>query len=197
MKVILLPIFLVASAAICFGQSNQTAKPDVSGTWEFDARRSNVAQSKTNSPEQMEITHHDPELVIRRKAIINGLPEERDLTYYTDGRDEKNPTTAWVTTNPGSNSSRPADTQSKTTWSKDKIVTRSASRFFAGATIMDFEIIGELQLSSDGKTLTKTTRTVPLRTVTGNGVFAGGRGTDLKGGLQTDFQMNRMDWPER
>lgn len=130
MKALLLPICLVVLAAICFGQSSNTGKPDLSGTWEFDAARSNVAKSKS-SPEQIKITHHDPELIIRRKVIINGVPEERNQTYYTDGRGERNPTTAWVTTNPGSDSSRPAGTQSKTTWSKDKIVTRSVGRLLS------------------------------------------------------------------
>jgi len=180
-KVLLLPIFLIALTAICFGQSNNTGKPDLSGTWEFDAARSNLAKSKNNSYlEQIQITHHDPELIVRRKVIINSVPAERDLTYYTDGRGEKNPTTSWITTNPSSDSSRPAQTQSKTTWSKDKIVTRSVSRFSASTMIIEFEIIDELRLSLDGQTLTKTTRTNPLRTVTGNGVFEGGRGTDLK-----------------
>jgi len=180
-KALLLPIFLVAFAAICFGQSSNTGKPDLSGTWEFDAARSNVAKSKNNSsPEQIKITHHDPELIIRRKVIINGLPEERNLTYYTDGRGETNPTTAWVTTNPGSDSYRPAATPSKTIWSKDKIVTRSVSRAYAGTAIMEFEIIDELRLSSDGKTLTKTTRTVPKRDVTGNAAFVVGSGADFK-----------------
>jgi hypothetical protein len=178
-KVLLLPICLVALAAICFSQSSNTGKPDLSGTWEFDAARSNFARSRS-SPEQIKITHHDPELIIRRKIIVNRVSEERELTYYTDGRGEKNPTTSWVTTNPGSDSFKPSETASKTTWSKDKIVTRSVSRFYAGAETMEFEIIDEWRLSSDGQTLTKTTRTVPMRTVNSNGVFVSGRGTDMK-----------------
>ena len=178
MKVLLLPICLVAWAAISFGQSNSPAKPDLSGTWEFDRARSNVTKSKNSSPERIKITHHDPELVIRRKVNINGVPEERDLTYYTDGRGETNPTTVWVTTNPGSDSSRPTESGSKTTWSKDKIVSRSISRSYAGAAIVEFEIIDEWRLSADGQTLTKTTKTVP-KDVSANAAFVAG-GHDLK-----------------
>jgi hypothetical protein len=171
---------LVTLAATGFGQSSNTPKPDLSGTWEFDDARSNVAKSKSSSPEQIKITHHDPELIIRRKVNINGVRQERDLTYYTDGRGERNPTTTWVTTNPGSDSFKPSETASKTTWSKDKIVTRSFTRSNAGAAIMYFEIIDELRLSSDGKTLTKTTRFVPPKDMSPNVGFVAGTRTDLK-----------------
>jgi hypothetical protein len=177
-KVLFLLTCLVTLAATCFGQSN-IPKPDLSGTWEFDAARSNVAKSKNSLPEQLKITHHDPELIIRRKVNINGVPEERDLTYYTDGRSERNPTTDWLTTNPGSDSFKPSETASKTTWSKDKIVTRSISRSYLGTAIIEFEIIDELRLSSDGKTLTKTTKFVPSKDMR-NIAFVAGMGTDFK-----------------
>lgn len=162
MKVILLPFCLIACAAICFGQSNKVAKPDLSGTWELDAARSRIG-TQTGRLEQIKITYQDPQLIIRRKVNINGVPEERDLIYYTDGRGETNPTTSWVTAEPGPNASRPSLTTSKTTWSKDKIVTRSLSRSHAGAAIVEFEIIDEYRVSTDGKSLTKTTRTQPSK----------------------------------
>ena len=178
MKALLLPICLVACLGLCIGQSQKTVKPDLSGTWEFDARGSSF-KSKNSSPEQITITHHDPELIIRRKVNINGVSQERDLTYYTDGRAERNQTTDWITTSGGSDSFRLSETLSKTTWSKDKIVTRSITRSYAGGTeIIDFEIIDELRLSSDGKMLTKTTRFVPPKLVRANVWF--GRTTELK-----------------
>ena len=180
MKVTLLLICLVACVGVCFGQSNKAAKPDLSGTWEFDAARSNVAKSKKSAPEQIKITHHDPELTIHRNVSINGVKEERDLTYYTDGRGETNPTTAWVTTNPGSESWRPKETKSKTSWSKNKIVTRSVSQTFAGGAVFEFEIVDEWRLSPDGKTLTKASKTIPSRNLTGNAAFAIGNGAEFK-----------------
>jgi len=179
-KVILLPICLIVCVAICFGQANKPARPDLSGTWEFDSGRSDVGKPKSSAPEQIKVTHHDPELIIKRTVVINGVEQERDLTYYTDGRGEKNQTTAWVTTNPGADSYRPTETTSKTTWDKDKIVTRSVSRSYAGTAIVEFEIIDELRLSSDGKTLTKITRTVPKKDVTANVAFITGNGADFK-----------------
>ncbi|HXT63291.1 MAG TPA: hypothetical protein VN696_09670 [Pyrinomonadaceae bacterium] len=181
MKVILLLICLVGCVAVCFGQSNKTpVRPDFTGTWELDAARSNVAKSKKSSPERIKITHHDPELTIRRKVSIDGVAEERDLIYYTDGRGETNPTTAWVTTNPGSESYRPRDTKSKTTWNKTKVVTRSVSQSFASGGVFEFEIVDEWRISSDGKSLTKTTKTVPNRNLTGNAAFVIGNGTEFK-----------------
>jgi len=169
--------------ALCVGQSPKTAKPDLSGTWEFDAAKSNF-KSKQKSPEQIKISHHDPELIIRRKVNINGVSEERDLTYYTDGRGERNPTTTWMTTNQGSDLYRPPETTSKTTWSKDKIVTRSVSGFHAGTAIAEIEIIDEFRLSSDGKTLTDTRRTVRKSNVNPNAALVVESGADFKTGYK-------------
>lgn len=181
MKALLVPVYLAICVACCFGQSSKTVEPDFSGTWEFDAGRSNVGKSTKRSPEQIKITHHDPELIIRRKVRINGVSEERDLTYYTDGRGERNPATFWVTTNPNSDSFRPSETTSKTTWRKDRIVTRSFSRsYVAGTAIVEFEVIDELRLSSDGKTLTRSTRTVPKRDLSPNPPVVVGSGAEFK-----------------
>lgn len=124
--------------------------------------------------------HHDPELTIRRKISIDGVQEERDLTYYTDGRGETNPTTVWVTTEPLSESMRPPETKSKTAWSKNRVVTRSVSQTFGGAAVFEFEIVDEWRLSLDGKTLTRTSKTVPSRNLTGNAAVVIGNGAEFK-----------------
>src|SRR5512141_326440 len=119
-------IWVVAAVAICYGQGSGK-KPDLSGTWEFDRDRSNVGRSSKspNPPEKITITYHDPELKMHRTVFTNGQSEESDSSYYTDGRGETNPTTAWITTNPGSAADRPPETKSRTNWSGKKIVTRS------------------------------------------------------------------------
>ena len=180
MKVILLPICLIAWAAICFGQAKKIEKPDPSGTWELDAARSHIDTQK-GPPERIKISYSDPQLIMHRKVNVYGVPEERDLIYYTDGRGETNPTTSWVTTEPGANDAyRPSVTTSKTTWNKDKIVTRLRSRSYAGAAIVDFEIIDEYSLSADGKTLTKTTRMEPSKDVPANVSFVARGGGEFK-----------------
>src|SRR5438067_8792791 len=130
-------ILLATCAANGLAQANKSKpKPDLSGTWEFDRKRSNVGKSNSSSPpEQITITHHDPELKIRKTVTVNGQKEERELTYYTDGRGETNPTTAWITANPGSESGRPPETKSKTSWSGEKVVTRSVFQTRAGSAI--------------------------------------------------------------
>ena len=175
-------ILLVACAANVLAQANKSKpKPDLSGTWEFDRKRSNVGKSNSSSPpEQITITHHDPELKIRKTVTVNGQKEERELTYYTDGRGETNPTTAWITANPGSESGRPPETKSKTSWSGDKIVTRSVFLPHTSAAIIEFEITMERRISSDGKTLTETTHTNAKPDPMSNSALVAGRGIDFK-----------------
>ena len=174
-------ILLATFAASGLAQANKSKlKPDLSGTWEFDSKRSNVGKNSANPPEQITITHHDPELKIRKIVTVNGQKEERELTYYTDGRGETNPTTAWITANPGSAAGRPAETTSKTSWSGDKVVTRSVFLPRTGSAIMEFEITVERRISSDGKTLTETTHTNARPDPMSNSVFVAGRGNDFK-----------------
>jgi len=173
---------LAACAMMCVSQANKAKpKPDMSGTWEFDQKRSNIGKSNSSTrPEQIKITHLDPELKVRRKVIINGQPEERELVYYTDGRGETNPTTAWITTNPGSDSERPPQTNSKTSWSGDKVITRSKFLPHTSTAMIEFDITVEWRLSSDGKSLTQTTHTTAKHDPMSNSVFVAGSGTDFK-----------------
>lgn len=177
----LLTIFiLLAVVFTSFAQGNKLKpKPDFSGTWEFDSKRSNVGKSNSSGPpEQITITHHDPELKIRKTVTVHGQKEERELTYYTDGRGETNPTTAWITANPGSDVDRPAETKSKTSWSGEKVVTRTVFVPHSSTTIVAFEITVERRMSADGKTLTETThsRAKPMS----NSTFVTGPGIDSK-----------------
>ena len=179
-----LPILLLLAVCVpaSFAQGNKSKpRPDLSGTWELDRKRSNVGKSNSsNPPEQITIIHRDPELKIRKRVFANGQLEERELAYYTDDRGETNPTTAWITTNPGSESGRPPETKSKTSWSGDKVVTRSVFLPRTGGTILEFEITVERRLSSDGKTLTETTHTTARQDPMANSVFVAGRGNDFK-----------------
>lgn len=178
--VLLALIWVVTIVAIGYGQGSGK-RPDLSGTWEFDRNRSNVGKSSKSSdpPEKITIAYHDPELKIHRTVFINGQSAESEAIYFTDGRGETNPTTAWLTTNPGSAADRPPETKSKTSWSGNKIVTRSTVRPRAGTATLEFEIIIEWKVSTDGKTLTQTTHTVAQRDPMSNSVFVSG-GRDLK-----------------
>jgi hypothetical protein len=138
------------------------SKPDLNGAWMLDRDRSNVGKSG-NPPaktDELKITQHEPELRIRRTLLINGQEVERVFIYYTDGRGETNAATVWLSTSPNPKwTPRPTDeTKSKTRWSGNKLVTRSAIRMMVGSHVVEYEVIEEWKLSADGKTLTQTTR---------------------------------------
>jgi hypothetical protein len=167
-KVILLLICLAICVPVCLSQSNETVKPDLSGTWEFEAPRNKQAKSQDSTWEQVKITHRDPELIIRLKIQTWDVTDERDLIYYTDGRGETNTARPMIA---NFDSWQPGTTDSQTIWSKDKVVTRSVEQSFSGAAIVVYEIVDEWKLSSDGKTLTQTTKKSPKKDVKGNAAF--------------------------
>lgn len=142
-------------------QKVANSKPDFSGTWQLDTAKSNVGPSIT-SDQPLKITHHDPEFRITRMAESNGQVSAHDFVYYSDGRGETNPTILFLSTRTDTNLQRHDKdvTKSKTTWSGNKMVTRSTVRSLIGGRVLEFEIIDEWKLSSDGKTLTQTSRTV-------------------------------------
>lgn len=152
-------VFLIAGCAIIYGQGSKTAKPDFSGTWAFDRTRSNVT-SRSTATAGIKISHHDPELKISLTTTINGNAQQRELTYFSDGRGESNPAIHWISNTPDGNVPHPAETKSKTKWSGDKIVTRATLRQMEGIHTVEEEIVDEWKLSADGKTLTHTTRII-------------------------------------
>jgi hypothetical protein len=155
--------FLVISVCAAFvsGQGKKPQpQPDLSGTWRFDQNRSNV-RPMISADEEIKITYQDPALKIVRTVLVNGQSEERELTYYTDGRGEVNPAIFWLSTTPDPKAAHPAATKSKTKWSRDKIVTRATLRLTAGGHVTEEEVVDEWQISADGKTLTQTTHLTP------------------------------------
>jgi hypothetical protein len=177
-KLLLLPLILALPTGVYFSQSNKTVVADLSGTWEVDLGRSGFAKSKNSSPEQIKITHHDPQLTIRRMVKGDGVQEEREFTYYTDGRGETNPA-AWLGTDSSLESWRPSEIRSTTIWDKDKVVTRSVRMSIGGSAVYQADASDEWRLSSDGKTLTEITRTVPNQDLKGNAAVSNGTNSKL------------------
>jgi len=178
----LLTSFLLSlgCAAISHGQGSLSpAKPDLSGTWAFDRGRSNVG--KTSSPNSdIKILHHDPELRIVRTIDFNGQTIHSELTYYTDGRGETNPTTIWLSTSPNPKSPRPAETKSRTSWSGERVVIRSRLRLMVGIHVIEEDLVDEWKLSADGKTLTQTTRHKMLPTSSDGAIYTPSNRPDHK-----------------
>lgn len=166
---------MLRSALLCFALAfasplvaqNKPAKPkpDLTGTWLLDAKKSNSVGLTRRPDLPIKISHQDPELRITLTSESNGQLVERPFVYFTDGRGEDNQATAMLTTNPGA---PPRDlqkerTKSTTRWSGNKIVTRALLQLQAGGRVIEFELVDEWKLSSDGTTLTQTTRTVYLQ----------------------------------
>ena len=157
MRRLLVPGLIFAWAIVICGQGNKSqTKPDLSGTWALDHKRSNVGKAST-AYDEIKIIHHDPELKIVRTITIAGKPEPTELIYYTDGRGETNPTTIWISTSPNPNSPRPAQTGSKTSWSGERVKIRSFLSMRQGIHTIEEDVVDEWKLSADGKTLTWTT----------------------------------------
>jgi hypothetical protein len=183
---------MMKSGLLCFalfafasplGAQNKPAKPkpDLTGTWLLDAKKSNSVGVTSRPDLPIEISHQDPELRITLTSESKGQLVERPFVYFTDGRGEENQATAMLTTNPGV---PPRDlqkerTKSTTRWSGNKIVTRALLQLQAGGRVVEFELVDEWKLSSDRKTLTQTTRTVFLQS-SSSGTFIPAMAPDKK-----------------
>jgi hypothetical protein len=170
--------FVIASAQ--GKQKTVKAKPNFTGKWLLDRAKSNVGSSV--SPEQpIKIVHHDPELRITHMANRDGQIVAVKVVYYTDGRGETNPATSFVSAGTDMDPQRHDKdvTKSKTTWSGNKLVTRSTLSNSTGGRLLEFEVIDEWKLSTDGKTLTQTSRTL-FRPDTAGGIFVPANRPDSK-----------------
>jgi hypothetical protein len=155
-------------------KSTQT-KPDLSGTWLLDPKKSNITGPTSRWDLPTKVSHHDPEFRITYMSQSNGQPVELDFVYFTDGRGETNPAEYLLTTDP--QPATPGDVakemaKSKTRWSGNKIVTRSPLSITVAGNMLEFEVIDEWTLSADGKTLTQTSKTVSKQSSSGRFVPA-------------------------
>jgi len=139
-----------------------TTRPDFSGTWLLDTKKSNTGALTTRPDLPITISHQDPEFKMVTSSEAGGQIKKHEFIYFTDGRGETNEATSIITSDPSS--FKPEDlrnktTQSKTKWSGNKIVTRSRYRLHVpGGSFVEFEQVDEWKLSDDGKTLTQTSR---------------------------------------
>jgi len=138
---------------------SQQSKPDFSGSWLLDTKKSNTSGFTSRPDLPITISHRDPEFHISLPPDSKGVTPE--FVYFTDGRGETNHATSILSTNPAA--TKPEDlqnmtTKSKTKWSGDKIVTRSELRLNVAGHFVVFEQVDEWKLSKDGKVLTQTSR---------------------------------------
>jgi len=161
MRVILIGLIILALAS---GIVAQQSKPDFSGTWMLDRKKSNVQELVPDRP--LRITHSDPEFRYASLIEENGQTKDgQEFVYYTDERGEKNASVMFMMSpqNPSSTTlNMNQQTASKTKWHGNAIVTTAVLRSIVAGYTLDFNVIDEWKLSADGQTLTQTTRLVYL-----------------------------------
>ena len=157
--------FAVAAFASPLAAQNKPAKPrpDLTGAWLLDTRKSDIKGPTSRWDLPMKVSHRDPEFRITHMGESKGQVIELEFLYFTDDRGEANPATTLFTTDP--QTLQPGvvakqETRSKTSWSGNRIVVRSQQRMTVADHVLEFEIVDEWQLSSDGNTLTQTLKTV-------------------------------------
>ena len=159
----LLLLFVLVAMSASSALSQPKSKPDFTGSWLLDQKKSDDSGMTTRPDVPIKITHQEPEFRITRSSEKNGQIVEHDFIYFTDGRGEENEATALLTTNP---SSAKADdlknrvTKSKTKWNGNKIVTRAVLRMDVAGHFVEFEQVEEWKISDDGKVLTQTSRVI-------------------------------------
>ena len=147
-------LFLCAAVCVASTERKQSAPqshPDLSGTWRLDKSKGNYVQySGLNRKAELVlvISHVDPEIKATRRLSWNGNERVQDLTYFSDGRGETNPTLI-----------DEIEVKSKTKWNGNKLISEySVSPKSAGGLKFTLDVIGEWKLSADGRTLTQTER---------------------------------------
>jgi hypothetical protein len=142
-----LGLFLILS--VCVAQStkndsNKKTRPDLSGTWVLDNSRSQIKDKVVDYV--LTIVHREPEIRITKKYKQGGRDYLEELVYYTDGKPEFN--------------SRPGhrDLETLTRWRGNKLFRRitSGAKGIQSSPPLEIVTTEEWELSTDGKTLTRT-----------------------------------------
>jgi len=160
-------LFLLCTlSALPQGEKKNKAveKPNLSGRWLLDRKKSNVG-SASHPDLPLEITHLEPEIRIIRRYEWNGEIKVQDSTYYSDDRGETNPATMFLGSDTSTSDMRALEgqkTSSRTSWSRDRLVTKSLIRSRLRGRMLQLDVIDEWKLSDDKNTLTRTTRNIAV-----------------------------------
>lgn len=150
------------------GNAGAPPKPDFSGTW-VPVQRGGGKGGKVSDapPPVLVIVHREPELKVTRRRALPGRVLTEELTLYMDGRGERNVRIPMVYTGqPPSEKDRRTEgreVESKTAWSKNRLVTRWTESQVVAGTPTYTDITERWELSADGKTLTRTVSIKPPR----------------------------------
>jgi hypothetical protein len=156
---ILLLLFALVCAAPCAAQDKKKrespARPDFSGTWVLDLKKSGYGDAHSpravTLPTTLVITHGGPEVRVTRKfSGAYGAERGGEIVYYTDDRGEKN-------TLVGSDRvSLSGEVESHTKWKGARLVIRGREYLVTFGDTNSFDFTERWELSPDGTTLTQT-----------------------------------------
>lgn len=154
---VLLSLCLSGAAAPARDDRKKGAKthPDLSGTWVLDLKKSRWEGRKTaraRSPVRLVIRRSGTEVRVTRTALVNGEEHTTELTYYADGRGEKNPFP-----HTGDRLKLSGTVESAARWEDGRLVIRGTKLLRARGDLNRIDFTEEWELSADGMTLTQTT----------------------------------------
>jgi hypothetical protein len=160
----LLLVFVICGTFVTISQAADKPKPDMSGKWERDSKKSRMGQMTEgelkNIKVTLEISHQEPELRISIRTDRSEKSVNREMIFYTDGRGETNIPEFTQVLSIGRPLQDPKsipqnEVQSKTKWEGSKIVSTNSSVFHGpGGRIFHLDTREIRELSEDGKTLT-------------------------------------------
>jgi len=154
---LVLACLVIGDAAIVNAQG-VVPKPNLTGKWLLESQSEagiGTISLPASTNVQLEISENGPEVKIVRILTSSGRNETSSLTYYTDGRGEKNSDVGFLT---GTGGRSTVEVKSETKWKKQKLVVQGSFRQrLAAGRFQQVEQVEEWELAPDGKTLTQVT----------------------------------------
>ena len=127
--------------------SSSSPVPDFSGAWQLDRKQSTNTESLRLPDITLVISQRDSILNVTRTVKDKKKERVQELTYYMDGRGEKNPTLFGG-----------EKRESKSSWSSSKLVSKYALTSWSSGTNRYYiqPVTETWELSKDGQILTMT-----------------------------------------
>src|SRR5215831_673203 len=126
---------------------------NLTGAWSLDLKASNFGDAKAHliyDSLTLVISHQGPVLKISRQMARKKKTTTQELTYYTDGRGESNPTAS------------EGKLESKTSWWDKLIIIKGTSETPMGGDVVISDVTEKWELSDSGNTLIEYTVTGPF-----------------------------------
>jgi hypothetical protein len=170
LRIIFCALLLLATICVITAQAQTVKsgkpakpKPDFSGSWLIDLKKTDQKARPTRPDLPISIIHHDPELRVKESSEKDGKIVERESVYFTDERGETNQATQFMMSTGSSlptNEIERERTKSYTRWSGNKIISVATLRMVLGGRALEYKVIDEWKLSGDGNELTRISQIV-------------------------------------